>query len=66
MINESIAIQDDVAVEMFKMLNRDYNADVGITTGMAYAAALNYCENTEGETIVIISSDGGGLYGAYM
>jgi cysteine synthase len=43
-----------------------YNADVGITTGMAYAAAEQYCHTTTEETVVIIAADGREMYHDYL
>jgi cysteine synthase A len=66
LVNESMAIIDEVSIAKCKLLNRSYKVDVGITTGMTYAAAEQYCTNKKNETIVVISADGGQLYGSYL
>jgi cysteine synthase len=61
-VSKAMAIHDDISIKKCRMLNVLYKADVGITTGMAYAAAEQYCSITENETVVVIAADGMELY----
>jgi len=65
-ISLSTSIHDNISVKKCNELYTLYNADVGITTGMAYAAAEQYCHKTTGETIVIIAADGREFYRDYL
>jgi len=65
-VGKAMAIHDNVSIEKCRMLNGLYKADVGITTGMAYAAAEQYCLQTENETVVVIAADGMDLYNDYL
>lgn len=61
-IDRSFAIDDGEAIRCARALHKRYGLFVGITSGMAYAAALRLAEETEGETIVLIAPDGGETY----
>jgi len=65
-VGKAMAIHDDISIEKFKMLNFLYKADVGITTGMAYAAAEQYCLQTKSENVVVIAADGMESYNGYL
>ena len=65
-VGRSTTIHDDISVNKCNELYTRYNADVGITTGMAYAAAEQYCHATTGETVVIIAADGREMYHDYL
>lgn len=65
-VTDSLAIEDEVSIRKFRELNTSYHADVGITTGMAYAAAERYCQQAENEIIVVIAPDGREMYHEYM
>lgn len=65
-VTDSMAIKDEVSLKKFSELNNLYSANVGITTGMAYAAAEQYCQQVEKEVIVIIAPDGMEMYNEYM
>ena len=61
-VDESFAINDRESICRARELHESYGLFVGITSGMAYAAALRLAEKTEGETIVLIAPDGGETY----
>jgi len=61
-VDKAMSIHDDISIRKCNELYALYNADVGITTGMAYAAAEKYCYTTTGETVVIIAADGREMY----
>lgn len=65
-ISDSIVICDMLSVQKCRELNKIYNVDAGITTGMVYAAAEQYCETAENEVIVIVSADGMDMYNEYL
>jgi cysteine synthase len=65
-IGKAMAIHDSISIEKCKMLNVLCKADVGITTGMAYAAAEQYCLQAENETVVVIAADGMEFYNDYL
>ena len=57
-VDIAYAISDETSIANCKKLNKQYNVDVGITTGMAYEAAKRYCEGKSNEMIVIVAPDG--------
>jgi cysteine synthase len=61
-IDFSYSIKDNVSIEKCKMLKKQYGLDVGITTGMAYAAAEIFCATNRRHIIVILSPDGAESY----
>lgn len=65
-VTDAIAVEDNISIRKFRNLNKLYHADVGITTGMAYAAAEQYCQQAENEMIVVIAPDGMEMYHEYM
>ena len=65
-ITDCLTVEDEVSVRKFRELNTLYHADVGITTGMAYAAAQQYCRQTENEIVVVVAPDGVEMYYEYM
>jgi cysteine synthase A len=64
-VKRAMAIADNASIAKCALLKL-YGANVGLTTGMAYAAAEQYCTCAQNETIVIIAADGGQLYGSYL
>jgi len=65
-IDDSIAITDSVSIDKCRQLVQEYDLDVGLTTGMAYAAAEQFCQSHFDETVVIIAADGKEFYREYM
>lgn len=61
-VDESFVIDDEESIRHARELYQNYGMFVGITSGMAYAAALRLAERVEGETIVVIAPDGGEAY----
>lgn len=61
-IDEGVSIDDQESIRRARELREKFGLFVGITSGMAYAAALRLAETTEGETIVLIAPDGGEAY----
>lgn len=61
-VDESFAIDDRESIRRAWELHENYGLFVGITSGMAYAAALRLAEKMEGKTIVLIAPDGGETY----
>jgi len=65
-IDSSYTITDRDSITKFKILNNEYNIDAGLSAGMAYAAAEQYCATANNETIVIIAADGAEYYTEYL
>jgi len=65
-INSSYTINDEDSVRLFRVLNNQLKINAGISAGMAYAAAIQYCETVQDETIVIIAADGAEYYIEYL
>jgi cysteine synthase A len=65
-ISFSYAIHDEESINKCRMLNNVYKVDVGLTTGMVYAAAEQFCATTHDETIVLVAADGVGFYHDYL
>ncbi|MBQ7219438.1 MAG: cysteine synthase family protein [Synergistaceae bacterium] len=65
-VDMSFAVSDDEAIYSAKKIKDDYGISVGITSGMAYAAALRISENNPGSSIAVIAPDGGEAYAEYF
>lgn len=59
-------IRDDISVFYAEKIYKDYGLRVGVTSGMAYAGALQIAEQVQNETIVFIAPDGRESYGEYL
>jgi len=65
-IDDSIAITDNVSIDRCRQLIHEYDLNIGLTTGMAYAAAEEFCKSHFDETVVVIAADGREFYSDYM
>jgi cysteine synthase len=65
-VDDSVAIPDEESIKKSRELNMIRGLSVGLTTGMAYTAAEQFCKKTSGETIVVIAADGMELYNDYL
>jgi cysteine synthase A len=65
-VEVTYAIHDKNSIEKCKLLNEIYGVDVGITTGMIYAATEKYCITAQNEIIVLLAADGVELYHEYL
>lgn len=65
-VDEAYAICDSDSIEKCKLLNISYKVDVGLTTGMVYAAVDKYCTKTHKETIVLLAADRMESYYEYL
>jgi len=64
-ISASYTIHDSDSLSKYKTLHKELNIDAGLSAGMVYAAAEQYCATAQGETIVLIAADGAGYYHGY-
>jgi len=65
-ISGSYTIHDRDSVSKYRVLNKTLNIKAGMSAGMVYAAAEQYCATRHGETIVIIAADGAEYYLEYL
>jgi len=65
-INCSYAIHDNDSLNKYRVLNNELNINAGLSAGMVYEAAEQYCANTQNETIVIIAADGAEYYSDHL
>lgn len=65
-VDESFVVDDEESIRRARELYEHYGLFVGITSGMAYAAALRLAEKTEGGVIVMIAPDGGEAYREHL
>jgi cysteine synthase A len=65
-VDDAVSICDEASKIKFRELNTLHNLDVGLTTGMAYAAAEQFCQKMSGETVVVIAADGMEFYHDYL
>lgn len=65
-VDMSFTVRDEESIRCAQELYRSYQLAVGVTSGMAYAAALRLAEQTQDEVIVIIAPDGREAYGEYL
>jgi len=65
-IYDSYAIHDSRSLKMFKVLSGEFKFDAGLSAGMIYAAAKQYCITARNETIVLISADGANYYSDHL
>ena len=61
-IDLNYVIDDQVSLEKCRELNQYQGLNVGITTGMAYAAAELFCRDKQGQNVVVVSPDGAEYY----
>ena len=61
-IHKTYAVHDSDSLEMFKELYKNLSINAGISSGMVYAAAEQYCKTVKDETIVLIAADGAEYY----
>jgi len=59
-------IHDRDSLGKYRMLNNELGIDAGLSAGMVYAAAEQYCAAALDETIVLIAADGAGYYQEYL
>ncbi len=62
----SFTVTDEEAIFSARKLRSDYGVSVGITSGMAYYAALRIAEENPGTSIAVIAPDGGEAYEQYF
>jgi cysteine synthase len=65
-VDDSVAIPDEESIKKSRELNMIRGLSVGLTTGMAYTAAEQFCKKASGETIVVIAADGMEFYNDYL
>jgi cysteine synthase len=65
-VDKAYAIHDSDSIEKCRLINNFFGVDVGLTTGMIYAAAERFCADKHNETIVLVAADGGELYRDYL
>lgn len=65
LIDEWVVVHDDDSIRRASELNA-MGMSCGITTGMAYHAALELSRTVEDKKIVIVSPDGGEMYGEVL
>jgi len=65
-ISSSYVIHDRDSVDKCRVLNNDLNINAGLSSGMIYAAAMQYCQTVRNETIVLIAADGAEYYREYL
>lgn len=65
-IDITYVIDDSVSLEKCREINRKQGLSVGITTGMAYAAAELFCRDKRGQNIVVVSPDGAEYYNEFI
>jgi len=65
-IYDSYAIHDSDSISKCAQLNNNLKVDAGLTTGMLYAAAEQYCRIARDETIVLVEADGAEYYHDYL
>lgn len=65
-IDRSFSIPDEDSIACAKELYRKHGLDVGITSGLAYAAALRLAQEVSDATIVVLAPDGRETYLQYL
>jgi len=65
-ISGSYAVHDKSSINKCRILNNEFKIDAGLTAGMVYAAAEQFCMTVRGETIVLVAADGVDSYRAYL
>ncbi len=65
-IDESFIIEDRNSIYYAKELQTKFGLNVGISTGMAYAAALQIAEKDQNAVILVVAPDGGDCYEEYF
>lgn len=65
-VDMSFTVTDEEAIFSARKLRSDYGVSVGITSGMAYYAALRIAEENPGTSIAVIAPDGGEAYEQYF
>ena len=65
-ISGSYTIHDRDSLNKYRMLNKEFEINAGLSAGMLYAAAEQYCATTRNETIVLIAADGAEYYHDYL
>ena len=65
-VDMNFVVSDDEAICTSKKILKELNVSLGITSGMAYAAALKTAQNKSGVNIVVIAPDGGESYAEYF
>jgi len=61
-IHKTYTIYDYDSLIMYRKLNNELKLDAGLSAGMIYAAAEQYCMTTRNEIVVLIAADGAGYY----
>jgi len=61
-ISSSYTIHDSDSLRKYRMLNNELKINAGLSAGMVYAAAEQYCATAQNETVVLIAADGAGYY----
>ena len=65
-VDEAYAIPDEEAIRCAQLLYHQYGLSVGITSGIAYGAALKIAQKSHDATIVVLSADGREPYKEYL
>jgi len=65
-ISNSYTIHDSDSLSKYRLLNKKLKISAGLSAGMVYAAAEQYCATVKNETIVLIAADGAEYYREYL
>lgn len=65
-VDQHYVIRDEQAIACAQEIYQKFGIGVGITSGMAYAAALQIAQQTTGATIVVLCADGRRPYKQYL
>jgi len=65
-ISHSYTIHDRDSIDKCRMLNHKLKINAGLSAGMIYAAAEQFCKAARNETIVLVAPDGAEYYLEYL
>jgi len=65
-VSGSYTIHDHDSIDKYRTLNHKLKINAGLSAGMVYAAAEQYCATAHNETIVLIAADGAEYYLEYL
>lgn len=65
-VDESYTVTDNESIDLAKNLRNNFGLGVGISSGMAYVAALRIAAKERGATILAVAPDGEDAYEKYL
>lgn len=65
-VDDSYTITDEESIHSARELRVQFGLNVGISSGMAYAGALQIAAKETGATILVVAPDGGEAYEEYL